>query len=127
MAVELFNSKRVTPYRNPLSHAARAGGLVFLSGITPFKGAREIAVGDFGAQMRQALENVRAILEDAGSGLSKVAKLNVYLRRESDFKQMNDIFREVFPADGFPARTTVISAALPGEHFLVQIDGVAEA
>ncbi len=127
MPRELINSSRVTPYRNPLAHAAKVGNLVFLSGITPFKGEREIAIGDFPAQMRQAMENVRAILEDAGSSLGQVAKLNVYLRRESDFKDMNDVFREFFPARDYPARTTVIAGTLPGEHFLVQIDGIAEA
>ena len=126
MARQLINSKRVTPYRNPLHHAAKIGNLVFLSGITPFKGAREIAVGDFPAQMRQAMTNVRNILEDCGSSLGQVAKLNIYLRRESDFKQMNDVYREFFPAEDFPARTTVIAASLSGEHFLVQIDGIAE-
>lgn len=127
MARQIVNSDRVTPYRNPLSHAAKAGGLVFLSGITPFKGEREIAVGDFGAQMRQALENIRFILEDAGSSFDKLARLGIYLRRETDFKEMNDIFRSYFPDGDYPARTTVIAGTLPGEHFLVQIDGVAEA
>lgn len=127
MARQIVNSDRVTPYRNPLSHAVKAGGLVFLSGITPFKGEREIAAGDFGAQMRQALENIRSILEDAGSSFEKIARLGIYLRRESDFKEMNDIFRSYFPAGDYPARTTVIAGTLPGEHFLVQIDGIAEA
>lgn len=125
MSPTIVNSKRVTPYRNPISHAVRTGNLVFTAGITPFKGKRTIANGDFSAQMRQVMENTRAVLEDAGTSLDKAVKFNVHLRDMADFAQMNDIYRTYFPNGRYPARTTVQSV-LPGADFLVEIDCVAE-
>jgi len=121
----IINSKRVTPYRNPMSHAVRTGNLVFTSGITPFKGEREIAKGDFAAQMRQVMENVRTVLEDAGSSLDDVVKINIHLRDMADFPEMNDIYRSYFPNGAYPARTTMESG-LPGADFMVEIDCVSE-
>lgn len=125
MTRTIINSKRVTPYRNPMSHAVRTGNLVFTSGITPFKGERELARGDFAAQMRQVMENVRAVLEDAGSSLDEVVKINIHLRDMADFPVMTDIYRSYFPTGAYPARTTTESG-LPGADFMVEIDCVAE-
>ncbi|MGN6764502.1 MAG: RidA family protein [Rhizobiaceae bacterium] len=122
--MERINAENVTPYRNPISHAVRTGNLVFLSGITPFKGDREIAREDFPAQLRQVLANIAEILAAAGSRMDLMVKTTVYLRRKQDFAAMNDISREAFTA-GFPARTTIITE-LSHPDFLVQIDGVAE-
>jgi 2-iminobutanoate/2-iminopropanoate deaminase len=121
----IVNSNRVTPYRNPISHAVRTGNLVFTAGITPFKGERQIAKGDFPAQMRQVMENIRAVLEDAGTSLDNAVKFNVHLRDMADFTEMNDIYRSYFPGGVYPARTSMQSV-LPGADFLVEIDCVAE-
>jgi 2-iminobutanoate/2-iminopropanoate deaminase len=121
---EIVNSKRVTPYRHPISHAVKAGDLVFLSGITPFKGDRELAVGDFCAQMHQVMRNVSAILEDAGSSLNMAAKMTVVLARMSDFTEMNEIYSSYFEPGNYPARLT-IQSPVPGKDFLVEIDCVA--
>lgn len=126
MARTIVNSKRVTPYRNPISHAVKAGGLVFVAGTTPFKGDRQIATGDFRAQMHQALQNVRAILEDAGSSMDKVVKMTVILTRIEDFKEMNEVYREYFSPGNYPARIT-IQSPLAGKDFLVELDCIAEA
>lgn len=122
--MERINAQNVTPYRNPISHAVRTGNLVFLSGITPFKGDREIAKDDFPAQLRQVLSNIAEILAEAGSRMDLMVKTTIYLSRRQDFQAMNDICRDAFMA-GFPARTTVITE-LSHPDFLVQIDGVAE-
>jgi reactive intermediate/imine deaminase len=121
----IVNSKRVTPYRNPISHAVRTGNLVFTAGITPFKDERQIAKGDFPAQMRQVMENIRAVLEEAGTSLDNAVKFNVHLRDMANFPEMNDIYRSYFPDERYPARTTMQSV-LPGADFLVEIDCVAE-
>lgn len=122
--MERINARNVTPYRNPISHAVRTGTLIFLSGITPFKGDREIAKDDFPAQLRQVLSNISEILAQAGSSMDLMVKTTIYLRRQQDFEAMNDICRSAFTG-GFPARTTIITE-LSHPDFLVQIDGVAE-
>jgi 2-iminobutanoate/2-iminopropanoate deaminase len=126
MTREVVNSKRVTPLRSPMSHAVKAGGLVFVSGTLPFKGDREIEKGVFATQMHQVMQNLKAILEDAGSSLDKAVKMTVALRHMSDFPAMNEIYRSYFKAGNYPARMTVESP-LALEEFLVEIDCVAEA
>ena len=84
-----------------------------------------IAKGEFSAQMRQVMDNIRAILEDAGTSLEKAVKFNVYLRDMADFPVMNEIYRSYFPDGRYPARTTM-QAVLPGVDFLVEIDCIAE-
>jgi 2-iminobutanoate/2-iminopropanoate deaminase len=81
---------------------------------------------DFKAQMRQVMENLKAILEAAGSSLDKVVKVNVILVRISDFAAMNEIYKEYFKEGTYPARTT-IEAKLAGQDFLLEIECVAEA
>lgn len=125
MTRRVIMSARVTKPRVPLSHAVTAGGLVFVSGTTPFYGNRELTIGDFGAQMHQVMKNIVAILEDAGSGLDKVVKMNVILTRKSDFEEMNSIYRTYFKEGNYPARTT-IEAPLAAEGMLLEIECIAE-
>jgi 2-iminobutanoate/2-iminopropanoate deaminase len=82
----------------------------------------------FAAQMRQALRNVRATLEYAGSSSDEIGKVNIYLDRRADIDELNTIYREFFGDDPsrWPARTT-IEARLPRKEFLIEIDCVAEA
>ncbi|WP_417248689.1 RidA family protein [Celeribacter sp.] len=122
----VFCDKVATP-RAPHGHAAKVGNLVFVSGTTPFEKDRSIAVGNFPAQMRQTMTNVSNILEEVGSSLDKVVKVNVFLDRISDFQEMNEIYKEFFGTDPsvWPARTTV-QARLPVKDFLLEIECVAE-
>jgi 2-iminobutanoate/2-iminopropanoate deaminase len=83
-----------------------------------------MAPGGIKAQVRQTLENIRVILEEAGTSLGHVVKVNVYLRDLADFKAYDEAYGEYFDADGLPARTTVPGADLPGD-MLVEIDAVA--
>ncbi len=109
----------------PLSHAARVGHLIFVSGITPFRGEREIVVDDFPAQMRQVMDNLGAVLRAAGSDYAHVAKLEVQLVRPGDFGDMNRIYAEYFAPGAFPARATCMVKALPVPEFMVQVHGMA--
>lgn len=99
---------------------------MFVSGIPGFDADRRVAVGDFGAQMRQCLLNIQNILEGAGTSLENVVKVNVFLDNRADFELMNTIYREFFGNDPeqWPARTTV-EARLPREEFLLEIECVA--
>jgi 2-iminobutanoate/2-iminopropanoate deaminase len=127
MAKKVIYSPKVTRTKAPHAHAVRTGNLVFVSGCPAYFGEMQLAKGDFQAQMRQSLTNVKNILEEAGSSLERVVKVNVFLDRRADFDEMNEIYREFFGNDPmmWPARTTV-EARLPRKDFLLEIECVAE-
>ena len=79
--------------------------------------------GDIAAQTRRVLLNIRAILEAAGSSLSKVVKTTVFLASLNDFSAMNAVYAEFFP-DNPPARSTFAVAGLP-RNALIEIETVA--
>ena len=127
MAVEYINSSKSIKPRVPLSHATKVGNLIFVSGTTPFVQDRyEVVSNDFEAQMRQVMANIIEILEEAGSSLAKVAKVNVFLEHEKDFAKMNEIYREYFRDPHLPARTTV-GVKMANRTFLIEIEVIAEA
>ena len=126
MALEHLHTDKLRKPRVPLSNAVTIGNLIFVSGTTPFSKDGEIAKGDFEGQMRQVMDNLTTILEEAGSSLVKVAKCNVILVRISDFEAMNQIYRTYFEEGKYPARTT-IEAPLANKDFLLEIECVAEA
>ncbi|HEU4523196.1 MAG TPA: Rid family detoxifying hydrolase [Thermoanaerobaculia bacterium] len=97
----------------PYPHARRVGNLLFLSGIGPRRpGTNEIPAG-IEAQTRSCIENIRAILEDAGSSLDKVLDVTVYLTdMKRDFDRFNSIYAE-YLGHVQPTRTTVGVDSLP--------------
>lgn len=124
MARTVINSPRGPKVAAPLSHAVKVGNLVFVSGMPPYFGNREFVKDDFEAQFHQVMKNLIAVLEDSGSSLDQVAKVVVYLTRESDFWPMNELYRQYFKEGNFPARTTI--ACKLGVPILLEIDCVAE-
>ena len=110
----------------PISQAVRSGGLVFVSGITPFDRNMDLAKGDFDAQMRQTIRNLGEILEAANSDFDRVLKCTVIRARREDWRRMNELYAELWPAGDYPARTA-FEALLPHPDFLVEIECVAEA
>ena len=104
MALEHLSTDKVRKPRVPLSNAVKVGSLLFVSGTTPFSNDGDIAKGDFEGQMRQVMENLRTILEEASSSLDRIAKCNVILVRISDFEAMNRIYRTYFEEGKYPAR-----------------------
>ena len=110
----------------PYSQGIQAGGFIFTAGqlgLDPASGA--FAGEDITAQTRQALRNLQAVLEAAGSGLDGVVKTTIFVVDMGDFKTVNAIYAEFF-ADEPPARSTVQVAALPLGG-LVEIEMVAVA
>src|ERR671933_730854 len=101
-----FTTDKVIKLPAPLSNAVRAGNLLFLSGITPFDLNRNLAKGDFPAQMHQTMQSIKHILEDAGTSLDKVVKVTVFLARVDDFRTMFEIYRTYF-SEPYPALTTI--------------------
>jgi 2-iminobutanoate/2-iminopropanoate deaminase len=108
----------------PYSQAIIEGDLIFLAGQGPGNPTSgQLDRGDVQLETRQTLENVKAILEAAGSSLDKVLKCNVYLRDINDFAAMNEVYASFFSAP-YPARTTIQAGALPG-GIAVEIECVA--
>lgn len=108
----------------PYSVATKAGPFVFTSGqlgLEPASGA--LVEGGVEAETRQALTNLRHVLEAAGSSLSLVVKTTVFLRDINDFARMNAVYGEFFTQDP-PARSAVQVAALP-KGGAVEIEAVA--
>jgi len=108
----------------PYSQAIRAGDLVFVSGQLALRpGEKELSGGSIGEQTVQVLANLRAILEEAGSGLDRLVKTTVFLQNLDDFQGMNEVYaRHV--GDRPPARSTVEVAKLPSGA-LVEIEAIA--
>jgi 2-iminobutanoate/2-iminopropanoate deaminase len=109
----------------PYSQAVVEGDLIFLAGqgcTNPETGRLEL--GDVRSETKRTFENVRAILEAAGSSLDDVMKCNVYLRDIDDFGAMNEVYETFFSAP-FPARTTIQAGALPG-GIAVEIECIAK-
>ena len=108
----------------PYSQAIVTGSLVFTSGQIPIDPATgRIETASVEAQVRQAIENLSAILQAAGSDLTHVVKTTCYLKHISDFAAFNAVYETYFP--GKPARSCVEVAALP-KGALVEIEAVAE-
>ncbi len=110
----------------PYSQAVVMDGWVFASGQIPLDPATgQMVAGDAGVQTRRVLENLKAVLAAAGSGLDRVVKTTVYLKDMNDFAAMNGVYAEYFAKDP-PARATVQAARLPKDA-AVEIDLIAKA
>jgi 2-iminobutanoate/2-iminopropanoate deaminase len=108
----------------PYSQAIEAGGFVFVSGqigLNPDTG--KMVDGGIEQQTRQVLDNLKAIVEESGSGLDKVVKTTVFLTSMEDFQTVNSIYAKYFPRTP-PARAAFAVAALP-LGAAVEIDAVA--
>ncbi|WP_426956149.1 RidA family protein [Muricoccus radiodurans] len=128
---EVITSPRVTPMRSATSHAVKAGGFVFVTGVTPFRGsdrmAAEIDKGDLEAQIHQVMTNMAAILEEAGSSMDRIVKVSAALTDLSQYARFDAAYRKHFPKGAYPARQTTESARLAHPDFLVSIDCIALA
>jgi 2-iminobutanoate/2-iminopropanoate deaminase len=110
----------------PYSQAIKWNNLIFLSGQIPLDpGTGELVHGDVSAQTERVLENLRAVLESAGSSLDRVLKTTVFLKDMGEFPRMNEVYARYFPSDP-PARSTVEVARLPRD-VRVEIDVIAHA
>ena len=96
----------------PFSAAVRVGNLLFLSGQIGNKpGTRELADTGIAGQTRQTFENIRGVLEFAGSSFDRVVKCTVFLSNIADYSAMNAVYATYFPKDP-PARSTVAGSGL---------------
>ena len=108
----------------PYSQGIEVGNLVITSGPLPINPATGEMPSDIEAQAHQSLQNVKAILEAAGTGLDKVVKTTVFLADMNDFAAMNGVYAQYFN-EPYPARSAVAVKTLP-KNALVEIEVMAE-
>ena len=124
MKREIIHTEKAPKAIGPYSQAVCTDALIYTAGqlgLDPATG--EFAAGGVEEQTRQALTNLKNILEAAGSGLEKAVKTTVFLKDMADFPKVNAVYAEFFPNHP-PARSTIAVAALPKDG-LVEIEVVA--
>lgn len=108
----------------PYSQGIQIGEFIYTSGQIPIDPATGIfAEGGIKEQTRQSLQNIQAILKEAGSSMDKVVKTTVFLADMNDFADMNSVYAEFF-SEPYPARSAVAVKTLP-KNALVEIEVVA--
>ncbi|MDN5292921.1 MAG: 2-iminobutanoate/2-iminopropanoate deaminase [Eubacteriales bacterium] len=126
MNVTFIETEKAPAAIGPYSQAVRVGSFIFTSGQIPLDPATgQVVEGDIKAQAERALENLKALLEAAGSGLAKVVKTTVFLQNMDDFAAFNEVYSRYF-ADHRPARSLVAAARLP-RGVLVEVEAIALA
>lgn len=119
---QVIQSTRI-PRIGPYSQAVRIGDLLFTAGQPGIDPTTGVVAGEtFEAQARQAFENLRAVLEDAGSGMEHVVRVTCFMADADAFATLNSLFGEYFPASP-PVRSSPI-VALP-KGLLFSIDAIA--
>lgn len=120
-----FNSDKAPRMSQAFPQAVIADNLIFVSGtagLDPVTG--QIVSADFEQQLRQSFLNIKAILEDAGSGLSKVVKTTIFMVSGNDFSKINKVYAEFFPENA-PARSAPQVMPFPA-GILVSVECIAQ-
>lgn len=123
MSKKVIKTENAPKAVGPYSQGIRVGNLVFTAGqvgIDPKTGERPEEIEE---QTKQALKNVKAILEEAGTSMNNVLKVTVFLKNMDDFGKMNEIYATFF-GENPPARSCVEVARLPLD-FKVEIEAIA--
>lgn len=107
----------------PYSQAVVANGMVFTSGQIALTPEGVMLESDIALQTKQVLQNLQAVLEEAGSSMGGVIKTTIFLASMDDFAAVNEIYAEAFGSHK-PARSTVAVKTLP-KNALVEIDAIA--
>lgn len=107
----------------PYSQAVLVNGMLFTSGVIPIDPETNTLVeGDVTVQARQAIGNLKNLIEASGSSMDKVVKTTVFIKDMNDFGKINDIYKDFFTSD-FPARSCVEVARLP-KDVLIEIEAI---
>lgn len=120
----VIKTKKAPGAIGPYSQGIITGNMIFTSGQLPMNVETGEMPDDITAQTRQSLENVKAILEEAGSAMENIIKATVYLSDMENFGAMNEVYASFFSGD-YPARSAFQVAKLPKDA-LVEIEVIAE-
>lgn len=124
MSLEQIQTDEAYESSAPLSQAIRHGDTVYVSGNVPVDPETgDLVEGGVGPQTRQVLENVEAILDEAGTSMDNVIRAGVFMTDMDAFAEMNEVYEE-FMSEPYPARTAV-RAEMANPDILVEIDVVA--
>ena len=108
----------------PYNQAVVIGNLVYTSGQIPLDKSNAVVAGGITEQATCVLENLKAVVQGAGSSLAKVVKTTVFLKNMGDFAAMNEVYAKYFETASAPARSTIEVARLP-KDVLVEIEAIA--
>ena len=126
MSKVIIKTEKAPKAVGPYSQAVRIDGksLIYTAGQIPMDPkSNDLVSGGIGRETRQVLENLKSVLEAAGSGLDQVIKTTVFLSSMDDFAVMNEVYEQYFKNDP-PARTTVEARRLP-KGVRLEIEAVA--
>ena len=122
--IEVIATEKAPQALGPYSQAIRANGMIYCSGQIPIDPAvNAVTATTIEGQTRQAITNLKNVLEAAGSGLDKVVKTTVFISDMNDFAALNAVYAELF-GDTKPARSCVQAARLPKDVKL-EIEAIA--
>lgn len=122
--MKVISTKKAPAAIGPYSQAIRVGNLIYTSGQIPINLATGVFVeGGIKEQTRQSLNNIKAILEEAGISMRNVIKTTIFLADMNDFGDMNAVYAEFF-SEPYPARSAVAVKSLP-KGALIEIEVVA--
>ena len=124
MKKEIISTSKAPAAVGPYSQAVKAGNMLFVSGQIPFiPETMELVSEDVKEQTARSLENVKAILEEAGASFADVIKATVFIKDMNDFGKINEVYAEYF-GENKPARACVEVARLP-KDVKVEIEVIA--
>lgn len=125
MSVELVQTDRAPAAIGPYAQATIAGGFLFTAGQIPLDPVTmQVVDGDVVAQAERVLQNLTAVLQQAGCSWNDVVKTTVFLHDMADFPRVNEVYARAL-GNARPARSTVQVSALP-RGVLVEIDAIAK-
>lgn len=124
MAKKIINTENAPAPIGPYNQAVQAGSLLFISGQIALKpGSGELAMADIIEETHQVMQNLKAILTEAGTSFDNVVKTTIFLSDMALFGQVNEIYGKYFNGD-FPARETIAVRGLP-KNVNVEISMIA--
>lgn len=124
--MELLNPKSAPKAVGPYSTAVKSNGFIFISGQLPIiPESGEFIKGDIKKATEVILTNIKNILEESGSSLNKIVKVNAYMTDLSKFNDFNEVYAKIF-GNHKPARAAIQVAALPKDSD-IEIEAIAEA
>lgn len=125
MTFEIVDTDQAPAAIGPYSQAVKAAGMLYVSGQIPLDPATgQIQGDDFPTQTTQVLENLKAVVEAAGSAMTQVVKVTVYITDMSQFAAVNEIYGKYFSSP-FPARACVEVSRLP-KDVKVEMDAIVQ-